>query len=332
VVFCISLLLIIASQKYKTYLFILLLLLLSIAQTYPLYFGMAVKGENIDDKYYDRIAKIGYEYKDVADKLNKDKSNNVSYVFTTPSVAYGVYSLNYKGTDHLVGQDLLPKLINKPFIYLSSSSGIDSNVSKQLFKVITDENYDELKKFPIEYIILRKDINCLDCPILTKENLDNNYLKILENNLFIVYKVNEFTPLINVKGSTLKYEMVSPVMFKVNLENIKNQAKLNLMLSFNKNWHIYLDKNDKTNKLLEKNLFNRTHKYANDYANSWIIDTNYIKQNFSKNNYTINKDGTLNFKVIVYYTPQNWYYFYAFISTFLLTVYLLILLRKHKDD
>jgi len=333
IVFAVSLLLIIASQKYKTYLFVLVLLLLSIAQTYPLYFGDAVRGENIENKYYDRIVKISTEYKQLADLLNRQKNTN-NYVFTTPSVDYGVYNLNSKGTDHLVGQDLLPKLINKPFVYLSTSSGMDANASRELKKVIEDENFDELQNFPIEYIIFRKDVMCQDCVVLTKGKLDRHYTEILANDLFTVYKINDFSPLINIKGKNVSYKMISPIMFKAKLENIKNQEQLNLMFSFNKNWHIYIDSGDKSNYLFEKSVFDNTHRLAYKYANTWTIDTNYIKDNY-KNHYELNKDGTITFSAIIYYQPQSWYYFYGVISTLLLISYLIILYvlrREYKND
>ena len=327
VVLSVSLLLIIASQKYKAYLFVLILLLLSVVQVYPLYFGNAVRGENIEDKYYDRITNITPEYQQVSDFLNAQKGS-LSYILTIPSVEYGVYKLDFQGKEHLVGQDLLPKIINKPFVYLSASSGIDVNASKQLYQAIKEENFDELKKFPIEFIILRKDIVCMDCPVLTKDKLDESLTKLLENKLFIVYKVNDFFPFINVSKGKVSYKMLSPVMFKLKLDNITDKDELDLMLSFNKNWHIYITQGEQKNYLFGESVFDNTHKTTNGYANSWVINTSYIKKNTNKDNYIINKDGTINFEAVIYYQPQNWYYFYAVISMLMFSTYLIIIFSK----
>jgi len=348
IVFSVSILLLYASKKYKSYLFFSVLLLLSIAQTYPMYFGNAVRGENIDIKYYDRIASVTPDYKDLANYINT-KDNSLSYILTIPSVDYGVYSLDIKGSDHLVGQDLLPKIINKPFVYLSNSSGMSKVASDKLTSLLQDRQFKDFAEFPIKYIIFRKDVTCEDCLLIKEKELLDIAEKVYKNDSFSLFKLKKFSPIIN--GMEINYKTINPVKFKVELLNIKDKENLNLMFSFNKNWKIYLDKyssmdgcevntglvsvsvtqcigekhffnGDEAKYLFNKGGFNSTHELSNGYGNKWIIDPDFVIENFDSSFYKKNQDGSINLSLTIYYQPQSWYYVFAVITLVVFVLYL----------
>ncbi len=330
IIICVAVLLLIVSNRYKRYFFFFILLIISIAQSYPMYFGSAVRGENKNVKgtYYDRIIRITPEYQQIADYINK-QDKKLGYILPLPSIEYGDYILDIKGNEHHLGQDLLPKIINMPFVYPSVSTGMNTNSAKLLYKAVSDSNFLELQKFPIRYIILRNDISCSDCIFISPKTFALNRLNpVFQNQLFTVYELKDYSPVIN--GGKLSYQMVNPVKFEVQLANVKNNDELNLALSFNKNWNLYLNKLDGTQSFFDKSIFKNTHQLQNAYANKWLIDTNYIKQKYTTDYYSVNKDGTINVKLAIYYQSQFWYYFYGLISLSIFLSYILFLLLMSK--
>ena len=71
--------------------------------------------------------------------------------------------------------------------------------------------------------------------------------------------------------------------------------------------------------LFEKSLPSKYHFVANGYANSWWINLNYIKK-LGPQYYKVNKNGTIDFKLIIDYWPQRLFYIGIIISgtTFIL--------------
>ena len=115
VVLSVALLLLYTSNKFNKYIFSSVLLILMLLQSYPLFIGTAVRGEDIQGKYFDRIIHIPDEYQQVADLLNK-RNDGTGYVLVLPSVQYGRYMLDAEKSEEYVGQDLFPKIIKKPFV------------------------------------------------------------------------------------------------------------------------------------------------------------------------------------------------------------------------
>jgi hypothetical protein len=108
--------------------------------------------------------------------------------------------------------------------------------------------------------------------------------------------------------------------------------------SFDKNWNLYLDQtptnswctplqgynNDGNNVtecqpdqkffeggelsyLYKKPIFDDTHQFVDDYANSWTIDPNYVKQNFDPSYYKENPDGSIDIELTLYFKPESYF-------------------------
>ena len=356
VVFAVAVLLLYVSRRLQPYVFVSLLMGLMLLQSYPMFTGIAVRGQNIEGQYYDRILRISPEYKQVADVLNRQAGQS-GYVLALPSAEYGHYVLNAAQTEHHVGQDLLPKLIRQPFVYLSSSSGMSRSAAETLTRVLEKKDYEKLSRFPIAYVILRQDIPCTDCLNIAKNNADKAFTRLLQNELFSVYAVNSPAPLIQAENAFFK--MINPTKFKVELDHVSQHETLNLLLSFSPGWKVYLEKQgsqieceakhvrkyaggrecvleqqffegNELSYLFKKSLSNDAHTEVNGYANSWELDTDFIQKEFSQELYAVNDDGTLRLNLTVYYQPQSWYYVAAFLTVVSLILGLVILVMKGR--
>jgi len=45
-----------------------------------------------------------------------------------------------------------------------------------------------------------------------------------------------------------------------------------------------------------------------EYVNGWTIDSKYIKQNFPKEYYKENFDGSIDIELVLYFKPQKYFY------------------------
>jgi len=173
----------------------------------------------------------------------------------------------------------------------------------------------------------------------------SKYKKIESFGKLDLYQIShDYLPLIN--SDDITFQKINSVKYRIYLKNISNQQDLSFLESFDQNWNLYL-KQKPTNewckslkeynisassaehlpksmiteciskqKFLEGNelsyfyqrpIFDSTHKVVFGYANQWIIDPQFIKQNFSKNYYTDNHDGSINIEVDLYFKPQSFF-------------------------
>lgn len=70
--------------------------------------------------------------------------------------------------------------------------------------------------------------------------------------------------------------------------------------------------------LLKKPVFDESHKMVYEYANQWVLDSDYIKKNFSKEYYLENPDGSISVRMSIYFKTQS--YFYLWIASLMLGI------------
>lgn len=337
VVLSISMLFLLISREFNKYVLAIAIIVIIFLQS-PFFFnGKAIQGENIKKLYYDRIIYYPKEYTDVIRFLNKDKSI-ATYILPLPAIEYGNYA--FDSGEHHFGQDILSKLITKPFIYLSQSSGISVKGYRALKKVVEKKDYEGLKRFPIKYIILRRDIDCTNCPNLSESEIGKKFSMVYKNKLFTVYEIKKHQTIIN--SENISFSVVNPVKYNVHFYHITKKQSLELLTSFNKDWKIYIQRKSNINCISEiaystkkiecliptkffegeelsylwkKPLFENSHKLVNGYGNKWTLDIEFIKKNYDKRFYIINKDGSINVDLVIYYAPQSWYYFYIILTS-----------------
>jgi hypothetical protein len=71
---------------------------------------------------------------------------------------------------------------------------------------------------------------------------------------------------------------------------------------------------DELGYLRNKGVFTDGHVLLNKLFNKWTIDPEYIKQNFSKEYYSENPDGSINVDLKLYFKPQSYFYLGLIIS------------------
>jgi hypothetical protein len=352
IVLMISIMLIFVSSWYKKTIFIPLIIIIMLVQSANFFNGNVLRGENIKDQFYERILEIPKEYSDVAAYLN-NQEKIFGYVFALPSQAYGHFKINKE--IHHFGQDILQKLINDPSLYLDMSDGTSSRAYAAVNSVVKSGNLESLSEFPIKYIIFRKDLGCENCSEIKKEDLDKYFKLLFHNNLFYVYKVNNFRSIVD--SQNIAYQIINPTKIRVYFKNIKNIQTLSFMLSFNKDWKLYAAKSrneiscdggklydllnvkecfmgykffegEELSYLWREAIFQNSHTFENNYANKWLIDPTIIKKG-SPQVYSVNKDGSINFELIIFYQPQSLFYLTFIISLSSFIVVCIFLMFSH---
>ena len=170
-----------------------------------------------------------------------------------------------------------------------------------------------------------------------------------------IYKINYETSKSLVFSGYLDFQKLNPTKYKIYNQNLSEPQNLSFLESYHKNWHLYLVKNpsnewcnpiefynntnttecEHTQKFFEgeelsylwkKPIFDDAHTIVYDYANQWTIDSQYIKDNYSKDYYTENPDGSINVEMILYFKPQSYFYLGILISgtTFLACISYLV--------
>ena len=143
----------------------------------------------------------------------------------------------------------------------------------------------------------------------------------------VVYENKDFRPHIyatqeketvyrEIPYEKVKFEQKNPTEYKVLLKNISQPAYLNFSESYHPDWKVRAGKFNWFNVLLDKNYFlpDKYHFKNNAKLNSFLINPEYIKQNFSKEYYKENPDGSIDVELTLYFKPQSYFYLGLFIS------------------
>lgn len=348
IVLMISILLLIIGDQYKKYLFFTVIAIAMILQSLLFFNGTAIYGENKKDLFYDRIVYVSPDYQELIDFFNQDKAG-AGYILPFPADRFGYYVLDSRqdNSEHQLGQDLLSKFIEHPFLYVPAASGMSIKTYAELTKTINSRDYKLLRNFPIKYLLLRRDLDCSACVKPAEADLDGTFKRVFRNELFSVYEVDGYTPLISSKNA--EFQIVNPIEYKIRLNNVKDEQVLNFMLSFSQDWKLFLNKSKNKSDCLKgkiseysdtrecvtkqkyfvggelsflwkKPIFDDTHQLLNGYANSWTITPEYIKKNFNKSSYQENPDGSINIELTLYFRPQSYLYLGLIISSLILMI------------
>lgn len=354
VVFAVSILLLLASHRLRQGFFTPALLILVLIQSIPIFTGAAHRGQDIVGEYFDRIIHIPEEYQELADFMNSrsDKSN---YVLVDPAVQYGRYVIDTRLKEEYVGQDLLPKLIQYPFVYASTSTGMSKASEELLESILKKKQYADLRNFPIRYIITRSNTPCDDCSDVSMSRIQKLYPNIFQNKYFAVYEIPRALPLVSASGGT--FRMLNPTRFEVWLRGVKAGDTVNLALSYHPLWRVYAGAEglndscgitsqdgagciredrvvvgDEWRFLFSPGVFNEQHTKFQQYGNSWTVDTQYVKDHFPQSTYRQNSDGTLDIQLTLFYQPQAWYMVMMGISSLTLLMIVGYLLFGYRGD
>lgn len=357
IVFSLAVLLLLVSGKHKKWFFPPILALVILGQSFLLFSGAAIKGQNIpgngSNVSSQRIISVSPEYKEAINFLN-DNSFPYGYALSFPSVSFGHFKI-YSGTkESHIGQDLISKLSRVPQIYLSIYSGMFSGAYERLSSL----NLTSLEEFPIRYIIFRKDIDPVvyanDYASLGEnfeQKLGKDFELSFKNQSFSIFENKFFSPLIN--SPDISFEIINPVKYKIVFHNVKETQDLSFLQSFHSDWKLYpatygqgnacqqyfshkvsgvgeckgggdLFSAEDLGYMFRASVFDASHNVFEGYANSWKISPEEIKS-LGVKYFKQNPDGSVDFELTLFFRTQSLFYLsmifsfsYFFIALFLI--------------
>ncbi|MBR9704872.1 hypothetical protein GOV12_05650 [Candidatus Pacearchaeota archaeon] len=267
------------------------------------------------------------------------------------------------------------KLINNDDILVIRNKIVNEfNEDDESFReeLIVVENSFSIKVVHLEYKdyeeLVKTIIKDFRFVLLYKKNkkLVENYNLILvkefKNGYLLYLNPNSYS---EIYSTTSHFQKINPTKYKIHISNLKNTQDLTFLESFHREWKLYIKKKPKKDwcnpieyynntdttecehtlkffegeelsYLTKKPIFDDTHQIELDYANQWTINPQYIKDNFSKDYYTENPDGSINIELILYFKPQSYFYIGLLISaiTLILCIIFLILsyIKQHKNN
>ena len=146
----------------------------------------------------------------------------------------------------------------------------------------------------------------------------------------------------------VNFQIINPTKIKIFISKLKNINNLKFLNNFQNSWGIYLSeyrndffiKNEQINIntypkrkiffegdelqfFIKKPLFIESHKINKGWDNQWIIDPNFIKENYPSQYYQKNSDGSLNLQLTIYFKTQNYLYLGLFLFGVVLFIFLL---------
>jgi hypothetical protein len=285
----------------------------------------------------------------------KDENSNNAYVGTSPVKIFsgvndisGNFSFSFSKNQNLLEQEIINRNygeLNKTlYNYNINYVLVTKNVPREVLKSYA-YNFSVVEKQDAEFLHA-----ITDKKILTSDN--GNYELYTTKNRNIL-----------LESPNLTFQKINAVEYKLYLKNIRNTQELKFNDTFNADWKLYLQKNpnlsfcetgdifkfndtaqckskfsffnfSELSNLWNNSIFDKSHTVLNDFSNQWIIDPGYIKKFYNSDYYTINKDGSINIELVLYF-KQQLYFYYGLIITFsvvvLSTTYLIIILYKKHE-
>jgi len=231
-------------------------------------------------------------------------------------VAFGLYQLG-EG-ERFIGQDLLPKLIQLPFVYISESGSLPVSVYQELSKGAAVS----FEKYPIRYYIFRSDIKGAADDVTTPPK---SFKLVFQNNLFRLYENPSALPLLQTQNNLpVTFEKVSPVEYRIMLKGLQAPEKLFFHENYSKDWKLFPGRKERSSLsyFWNKEVLNDTHTRGESFFNAWVIDPASLKQTFPKDAYKENPDGSMDVELTLYFKPQAYLYLGLIVSSLTLLGYL----------
>lgn len=327
VIICLTILLLLISKYIHSLILPISIIIIIVVQNQFFFTGQAVHGKEIPNEFYDHIISISSNTLQVANHINSN-SGEFGYVLPIPAVEYGTYKID---EGYHLGQDLLPKIIKLPFLYLSQSNGIYSKTYNKLDVALKNNDIDVIVQYPIKYFLVRYDYTCESCSSITEDTLSKISALTFQNSQFKVYR-NTYQPKL-INGNNVSYSIINPVTYRVHIKNISTPQDIYFLSSFDKHWNIYLSSKYYSNVSIgyisKKPILKKSHNEYLGFANQWTISSEDIKKQFPSNSYTTNDDGSINVDLVIFYTPQSWFILSLMVSIGTLILMYFILRRKH---
>jgi len=344
------------SEKIKKigYIFLLLyIIFLVLVNIYSFKNFSYLKANNIPDSYYEISQKLPKKGRVVVTPLGW-----VTRFEWSGGIMSGFFNL-FMSDKEITGQSIVegPSLITQKKIK-------DFN---HCFNQSCDAIGEYIHSLDVRYFVnfknaLNPDSNLND---ITKLTYDDKYTHLI--NKGILYKVysNEDYEIFEVSDKLDNSRLISgrsysqkinPTKYKIYLERVGNSTELTFLESYHDSWKIFLNQNptvswcndisenvngdilckegDKPfeikdiSLLLKRYYPDKFHSLYEDYANKWLFDSKYIKENYDISYYKTNDDGTIDLEITMYFMPQLYFYLGILISIFYILLLVLFFILK----
>ncbi len=313
----------------------------SLWTTKNIYKNIVIPSEYLDfmnqvkNKVYSTNSIFSIPYGIASYTVIKDVNSNNVYAGVSPVIIFsgvndisGFLSFNYGPGGIAIDKSILEK----------NYSNLNDNLYKYNINYIfiTRNIPEEVKK---SFLFSSENLKAQDSEFLSNIT-DKKIIKSSEGNyeLYTAKKKNSL-----ISSDNLTYKKISRIKYEILIKNIKGEQEFLFNDSFNKGWKLY--QKPLSNKFNCENpvrvndiktteckpelsffemselaygwanpVFEKSHKVQNDFSNKWTIDSEFIKDNFDKNHYRINEDGSVDIELTLYYMSQFYFYFGAAIS------------------
>jgi len=198
---------------------------------------------------------------------------------------------------------------------------LETNVAHNLFDISSMRYvilpFDELQRNDYFFSYGRnrasfiKELNTLN--YLSKINIGTKTLLVYENKQYKphIYTTQEKETIHkDVPFENVKFQFINPTEYTVSLKNISKPIYINFSESYNSDWKIHIGNFNLIETLINRNYFlpDKYHFRNDATLSSYYLDPNYIKNNFSKDSYHENPDGSIDVNLMLYFMPQTYMY------------------------
>lgn len=155
----------------------------------------------------------------------------------------------------------------------------------------------------------------------------------------LVYKNEQYVS--RMQGKSLTFKQINPTKYLVSIKGIKGSNVLRFNEAYHVGWKLYGDHNlelrgqkiehplstttevlddyqfmqgEDINYLWQEPVFSQKHKETESDLNEWVLDVSTIKKTLPKNSYRINRDGSIDVDLIIYFKPQSYFYLGLIVS------------------
>lgn len=231
-------------------------------------------------------------------------------------------------------------LLNRDTLFADFSKGDQKTFESHLYAPFDDVAFHSfLDEASVKYIVVPSNLvwDEVNSPWKDPENyigkldrvpflnrLDNPYLE--QHNIF-VYENSDYRPHIyitqgketifrNISFEKVNAQFLTPAEYRMQLKDISSPVYVNFSEEYHPDWKIRVGGFHWSDVLTKKDYFlpDSFHSENDAKLNSFLIDPEYIKQNFPKDSYTVNPDGSISLDLTLYFKPQSYFYLGLIIS------------------
>ncbi len=255
------------------------------------------------------------------------------------------------------------------FLFTKEADRIDEIITNRKYNDLNEILYNH----NINYVMVTKNIpqEVLSSYAFNKYTLpqqDDNFLKAITEKKILTSSKGNYDLYSTKRKNTilssqnLYFKKINSVTYSLYIKNLKGVQNLRFNDSFHDQWKLYPIKNpslsfcgktinavDDTREcessfkffdiaemsyLWKKSITENSHSTKDSTTNIWRLDANYLKNNFGKEYYKVNKDGSIDVEMVLYFKPQLYLYYGMLISLITLTgstTYLIFIKRKKNE-